>query len=256
MPASKYSSKNLFQLLKKKKVATIAELKKALDTTSTMTVFRKLRELNYVSSCTHSGKYYTLERIARFDAQGLWRWKSVVFSAHGTLRDTVQTLVEQSMQGYTATELVKLLELRPNAVLAELVSTNKVTRVKISRVFVYFSKNNIARKRQELARKDCVQQLDVAKMRPTAMAPELKAALIIFFSMLNEQQRRLYAGLESLQRGYGGDKEIADLLNLDPRTVAKGRKELLTESVDDDSMRKEGGGRKEIKKNTTGSQQN
>jgi hypothetical protein len=74
--------------------------------------------------------------------------------------------------------------------------------------------------------------------------------------MLNEQQRRLYAGLESLQRGYGGDKEIADLLNLDPRTVAKGRKELLTEGVDHDSMRKEGGGRKEIKKNTTGSQQN
>jgi len=56
---------------------------------------------------------------------------------------------------------------------------------------------------------------------------ELKAALIIFFSTLDEKQRRLYAGYESLKIGHGGDKRIADLLDIDPKTVAKGRRELL-----------------------------
>ena len=40
-------AKRLFKLLKKQKIASILELKKALGTNSSMTVFRKLKELNY-----------------------------------------------------------------------------------------------------------------------------------------------------------------------------------------------------------------
>ena len=39
-----------------------------------------------------------------------------------------------------------------------------------------------------------------------AVPDELKAAIILFFSVLDEQQRRLYAGLESLTLGHGGDR--------------------------------------------------
>ena len=72
-------------------------------------------------------------------------------------------------------------------------------------------------------------------MRPEILTDELKAALIIFFSTLNEKQRRLYAGFESLKAGYGGDKQIAKLLDIDQRTVAKGRRELLSREVDVDT---------------------
>jgi len=48
--------------------------------------------------------------------------------------------------------------------------------------------------------------------------------------------------------GYGGDKQIAELLNIDRRTVAKGRIELLNDEVDLDTIREAGGGRKQIKK--------
>ncbi len=77
---------------------------------------------------------------------------------------------------------------------------------------------------------------------------ELKAAIILFFSLLDEKQRRLYAGLESLKLGHGGDRQIAQLLHMDPGTVAKGRRHLLQRDVGIDRTRRQGGGRVRIEK--------
>ena len=62
------------------------------------------------------------------------------------------------------------------------------------------------------------------------------------------KQRRLYAGLESIKYGRGGDKRLAALLQLDPHTVARGRKERLEQEVDSERVRKTGGGRKGTEK--------
>ena len=77
---------------------------------------------------------------------------------------------------------------------------------------------------------------------------EAKAAIILFFSMLNEKQRRLYAGLEAAKYGHGGDRRIAEFLGLDVHTVAKGRKELLEGTVDRNGVRSAGGGRNRVEK--------
>ena len=66
--------------------------------------------------------------------------------------------------------------------------------------------------------------------------------------MLNEKQRRLYAGLESIKYGRGGDQRLAALLQLNPQTVARGRKELLAQEADSERVRKSGGGRKRTEK--------
>ena len=55
------------------------------------------------------------------------------------------------------------------------------------------------------------------------MPDQLRAAIVLFASLLDERQRRLYAGLESLKCGWGGDARIAGLLGIDPGTVARGR---------------------------------
>ena len=81
---------------------------------------------------------------------------------------------------------------------------------------------------------------------------ELKAAIVLFYSLLDEKQRRLYAGLEALKLGHGGDRRVAELTGLDPGTVARGRRELLKGDVDTRRVRKAGGGRKAIKKNAGG----
>jgi hypothetical protein len=59
----------------------------------------------------------------------------------------------------------------------------------------------------------------------------------------------LYAGLESLR--LGADRQIAELLHLDPHTVAKGRRQLLAQKVEVGRIRRMGGGRKPVEKKTS-----
>jgi hypothetical protein len=70
----------------------------------------------------------------------------------------------------------------------------------------------------------------------------------LFYSLLDEQQRRLYAGLESLKQGQGGDRKLAQILGLDEETVARGRQELLEAKVQRDRVRQPGGGRPRAEK--------
>ena len=77
---------------------------------------------------------------------------------------------------------------------------------------------------------------------------EGKTLVESFISLLDEKQRRLYAGLESIKQGHGGDKRIARLFGLDVHTVAKGRKELWSSEIEHDKVRRAGGGRKSLEK--------
>ena len=77
---------------------------------------------------------------------------------------------------------------------------------------------------------------------------ELRAALVLFASLLDERQRRLFAGLESLKCGWGGDTRIAALLGLDAATVARGRRQLIERDISADRVRRPGGGRKAAEK--------
>src|SRR5271156_818258 len=49
-------------------------------TTANLTVFRKLKPLDYLTSYTHRGRYYALRESARFDDDGLWSHDAVWFS--------------------------------------------------------------------------------------------------------------------------------------------------------------------------------
>jgi len=54
---------------------------------------------------------------------------------------------------------------------------------------------------------------------PQVSRDELKAAILLFYSLLDEQQRRLFAGLESMKLGHGGDSILAEFLGVDPHTM-------------------------------------
>jgi hypothetical protein len=113
-------------------------------------------------------------------------------------------------------------------------------------VYVYLSTQKEVADLQIKARKDLLQQSPAALIvtNPDLATDEAKALLILFCSMLNEKQRRLYAGLESLKLGHGGDAHIASILGMDPHTVAKGRKELMEADLTaTDRLRAPGAGR-------------
>ena len=102
----------LLKYLNNYRIATMDEIKAALNTQSRMTVFRRLRKLDYISSCSHRGKYYSLKRIAKYSEYGLWIHKAVLFSKHGTLKNTLQILLDQSSKGYTASEFNEILKIK------------------------------------------------------------------------------------------------------------------------------------------------
>lgn len=250
MKTVNYPAKKLVDWFKRQKIGTMQELKEALGTQANITVLRKLKELSYQSSYSHRGRYYTLKSIPQFDEWGLWNFRSIWFSERGTLLATAEALIEDSVKGYYELELEELLHVEVRGCLLRLIRQERVSREKILGRYLYCACSTSRRKEQIRARRLFESEATVAGplVASEIMPDELKAAIILFFAMLDEQQRRLYAGLESLKLGHGGDQRIADLLGLDRSTVAKGRNELLAQDVEVGRVRQSGGGRKATEK--------
>jgi hypothetical protein len=236
-------------LLRRNKIATLDELKRALGTPVDVTVFRKLRPLDYLTSYSHRGRYYTLREIARFDDHGLWSQAEVWFSRFGTLLATAEEFVNRSPRGYFADELAPLLHVEVQDALHQLTQQQRVARQILSGRYLYTATEPTAQRRQLRARRSVEILPTVVDASVLEVAPEeVKAAILLFYSLLDEQQRRLYAGLESLKLGRGGDRQLADFLDLDPHTVARGRQQLLAQDVEVDRTRRTGAGRKPVEK--------
>ena len=246
MASEKYQSRNIEILLTKTKVCTIEEIKRALGTDSRITVVRKLRELKYQTSYSHSGRYYALRSTCQFNDEGLWAFRKAWFSIYGTLLDTAKKFVDQSSRGFTNSELDQTLHVETRLSLGLLLKRGLVSREKVVGVFVYVSNDKQVRRRQIVAR--CDDTLNTVSIDEHVLAHELKAAIVLFSSLLDERQVRIFAGLESLKLGKGGDAVVARILKIDPHTVATGREELVARDLDIERVRRKGGGRKSIKK--------
>lgn len=245
MRTEHFAATLLENLFEKQKVATLPELQSALGCQARMTVFRKLNALSYLSSYSHAGRYYTLPQIAQWNDRGLWFCKEIRFSKEGTLKRTVERWVAGSEGGYFELELEKGLGVMVRGTLLDLLREDRLAREKVSGRYLYGSPEAGVRLRQTLARRS---QEGYELPGPEALQHEIKAAILLFFSHLNEKQRRLYAGIESLKLGRGGDQQIAQWLGLHPQTIAKGREELLRRDIEIERIRRAGGGRPPLEK--------
>ena len=226
------------------KIADLPELKRVLGTDTDLTVFRKLKPLQHLTSYTHRGRFYTLAEIARFDDHGLWSHESVWFSRHGTLLATVEVAVNSSANGFYARELAEWLHVEVHEPLRHLVQQGKLSRTEVAGQFLYTSVESDVRRKQTLTRRSAQSVPLVFRTGALEVSPdELQAAIVLFYGLLDEQQRRLFAGLESIRAGHGGDKSVADFLGLDAHTVARGRQQLLDRDVVAGRARRPGGGR-------------
>jgi len=136
--ATEYLSR-LNQLFRRKRAALLDDLRATLGTTSRTTIFRILKAVGYFTSYSHAGRFYTLRYIPKFDSLGLWSWRGVGFSSHGTLRSTSVFLIEQSEAGKTHEELQLQLGLRVHDTLRDLVHERMMAREHFEGVFIYLS---------------------------------------------------------------------------------------------------------------------
>ena len=249
MTTAQDQSQILRPLFYREKIVTLEALKKALGTTAKMTVFRKLKTLAYRASYSHAGKYYTLDEIAKYDQHGIWCYRQVYFSKHGTLLNTADTFVCASETGLFANELQKLLNVRVQNALLQLVVSGRIHREELAPGYLYLSPQNW--ELQLALRKKMLEAAATAHIQPQEMAfdkPEIKRCLDTFLTTLNEKQRRLYAGFESMKLGRGGDTILSRVTGINVKTIARGRHELLSHQITVERVRQMGGGRPRVEK--------
>lgn len=63
-------------------------------------------------------------------------------------------------------------------------------------------------------------------MKPFSYPPEMEEHMRLFAGTLNERDLRRYAAVEALKLGHGGIDYISKLLDIDPKTISRGIKEL------------------------------
>lgn len=90
--------------------------------------------------------------------------------------------------------------------------------------------------------------LDRVKMRMTKYNTEIEGKMILYFSQLQEKDKRHYAAVEAEKLGYGGKTYIASLFNISRARIDRGITDLLTpkyyEEIPIGKQRRLGGGRK------------
>ena len=142
----------ILRLFHDQKVATMPQLKAALGTSVAVTVFRKLATLPCRSSYSHCGAYYTLDSIARYDELGLWSYRGIHFSRHGTLLNTAASLVPQAPAGYLVQELEALVQVAVKDALRQLVQGSRLHRREWEGRYLYCAVDRTRRQEQWAAR--------------------------------------------------------------------------------------------------------
>ena len=242
-----YVTGALVRAFQARKVLTMKQVKVALGTPVKMTALRKLRELDYHSSYSHAGRYYTLEGIARWDGHGLWTYTGIRFSRHGTLVETIAQLVDTSGGGWLAAELEEALGVRVQTPLLTLYRRGRVLRHQIGGEYLYVS---VSRGSAQVEHRQTQLQAEAAPVMDAGLEEAIRPHLTAFLATLNEKQRRLYAGFESLRVGRGGDTFVESWTGLNVKTVTRGRQELEAGGVSMDRIRAVGAGRPASKKNS------
>lgn len=146
----------LIRLFRRNLVLDMPAILQAFPDRSRCSIFRDLKEIGYLSSYNHAGRFFTLTDVPPFDDDGLWQHQGVFFSRHGTLKGTVRHLVQTADAGQTHHELQQRLQVRVHNTVLDLVRHNEIAREELDKLFLYVHVdsevrfNQIAKRRQEM----------------------------------------------------------------------------------------------------------
>jgi transposase len=147
MPHQLLPTERLQKLFHRRKCWMLAELALALDY-ALISVRRFLNEVGYFRSYTDNGKWYTLQDSPQFNREGIWHYKDIGFSKHGSLTATICYLVGRSPEGLSARELAQKLQHPCHAVLTNLHKAGALDRVQVQGEFRYLSITEQLNRRQ------------------------------------------------------------------------------------------------------------
>lgn len=153
--------KEIIKFIKKKKIATMAEISEQIPT-SIFTIRRALKKEGYFTSCSHNGIYYALEKQIDFDENGLFVKRGIMFSRSGGLKATILDKVNNSKAGVNSAEITSILGLSGKNVLCQLHVHGKVQSQTFGERWYYFTTEKENRLEQiteriKLCESECVE---------------------------------------------------------------------------------------------------
>jgi hypothetical protein len=171
-----------------------------------ISVRRFLKQVGYFRSYTQNGKWYTLHDCPDFDRDGLWHYRGIGFSKHGSLTATIDHLVGRSPAGLSASELTGKLQHPCHAVLSQLHKAGRLDRLRLCGQFRYLAADPHLNRQQR-------EQAAFAQATSPTAALSTQTALWVLVEYIKEprlsfeqiatrlrEQRNLAVAPESIQR--------------------------------------------------------
>ena len=173
-----YTTKELTLHFYERKILTKKQILQAVGCSS-MTAWRLIKELGYLTSYNFNSRYYTLRDIPHFDKHGLWSYRKVRFSKYGTLTKTVTMLVTQSVSGLTMADLRTLLQVNVTPTLIRLYQRDEIARTKIGPVYLYVS-SDVSQRQSQLKKHHQARQ----KAQDRQILPEPERIIAVFVELI------------------------------------------------------------------------
>lgn len=200
-------SRTLQSLFRRRRIATLLQLRSALGVSSRTTILGALRSAGYLSSYSHAGKYYTLDTIPKFDERGLWRHGEVCFSKHGTLRKTLVVLVTESKAGYLHEELEDVVGLRVYDTLRSLFEQDEIGRLRIEVAYLYVAADptrasiQLSQREAMRAAQQAVSERSDEPVAGTSPALELTRVIDVLVAVIHAPKDDAYSIAARLRTG-------------------------------------------------------
>jgi hypothetical protein len=158
---------SVVQRLRRKRIATMSTLCEQMDV-SHMTVVRALNKYGYHSSVNHNASYYTLHDTPHFNEDGLWTYRDICFSEHGSLSKTLVALAEKAPAGLTVSEFEQRVNTKVGNLLSRLCRRDELSRCFAGRRAVYLTVDTKRQQQQQRERER--QEIQAAEASATEQA--------------------------------------------------------------------------------------
>lgn len=133
------NEESVLKKLRSQKTFTVDQVQLFLHC-SPRTARRRMKAWKVFTSINQNGRYYALPDIPAFNASGLWKYRNILFSTHGTLKQTIIHVIQQSHHGLSSHEITDQIGLPPNrSLLSHLRESSDIRREKLHGRYVYFS---------------------------------------------------------------------------------------------------------------------
>lgn len=137
----------LKELFKKNIVLDMDDLLRKTGSSRT-TILRRLKDIGYLTSYDHNGKYFALPEYLKFDESGLFEYKGIHFFKNGGLQELIINQINLSEKGYNAEELSSKIKTRAGNQLRLFTRKGIIIRKKYSDAYIYFSVDETYQQKQ------------------------------------------------------------------------------------------------------------